>query len=107
MKKSLMLTAAAIAISMGANSASSETLRYATARDIYGFDPHSVTDSFTNIFVHHVYEPLVRYTADLQIEPALATHWEVLEPTRVRYFLREGVTFHEGQTLDAEDVAMS
>jgi len=106
-KKHLMLTAAAIALSMGANAASAETLRYATARDIYGFDPHSVTDSFTNIFAHHVYEPLVRYSADLQIEPALATHWEIIEPTRVRYHLRDGVTFHEGQTLDAEDVAVS
>ena len=106
MKRHLVLTAA-VGLSLGLNAASAESLRYATARDIYGFDPHSVTDSFTNIFVHHVYEPLVRYTAELEIEPALATHWEIIEPTRIRYHLREGVTFHQGQELDAEDVAMS
>lgn len=100
----IMSAASAIALASGA---SGETLRFATARDVYGLDPHAVTDSFTNIFTHHIYEPLVRYDAQLKIEPALATRWEVIEPTRVRFFLREGVTFHEGQTLDAEDVAVS
>ena len=43
----------------------------------------------------------------LNIEPALATRREVMEPTRVRFFLREGVKVCEGQDLDAEDVAVS
>ena len=94
--------AAPLAAPLGA-----ETLKWATARDVYGLDPHAVTDSFTNIFTHHIYEPLVRYDADLRIEPALATSWEVIEPNRVRFFLREGVRFHGGETLDAEDVIVS
>tara|TARA_R110002020_G_scaffold34066_26_gene103759 strand:+ start:29526 stop:31073 length:1548 start_codon:yes stop_codon:yes gene_type:complete len=97
----------AFAATIAASGASAETLRYATARDIYGLDPHAVTDSFTNIFTHHIYEPLVRYDADLKIEPALATSWEVLEPTRVRFKLREGVTFQGGETFGADDVQMS
>lgn len=94
MLRHLMMTAAAA--TLFATGASAETLRFATARDVYGLDPHAVTDSFTNIFTHHIYEPLVRYDADLSIEPALATGWEVIEPTRVRFTLREGVTFHGG-----------
>lgn len=82
-------------------------MKWATARDIYGLDPHAVTDSFTNIFTHHLYEPLVRYTADLKIEPAQATKWEVIEPNRIRFTLREGVKFHGGETLDAQDVIVS
>ena len=105
MLRNLMMTAAATGCL--AAGASAETLRYATARDIYGLDPHAVTDSFTNIFTHHIYEPLVRYDQNLNIEPALATSWTVIEPNRVRYVLREGVTFHGGQTLDATDVQMS
>lgn len=107
MKNRLMMTSAAALLGLGLSAASAETLRYGTAADIYGFDPHSVTDSFTNIFMHHIYEPLVRYNAELDIEPALATHWELIEPTRIRYFLRDGVTFHGGEMLDASDVAMS
>lgn len=105
MFRSLLLSAA-IALPMAAP-ASAETLKWATARDIYGFDPHAVTDSFTNIFTHHIYEPLVRYSADLKIEPALATKWEVIEPNRIRFTLREGVKFHGGETLGADDVIVS
>jgi peptide/nickel transport system substrate-binding protein len=105
MFRSLLLSAA-IAVPMAAPVAA-ETLKWATARDVYGLDPHAVTDSFTNIFTHHIYEPLVRYTADLKIEPALATKWEVIEPNRIRFTLREGVTFHGGESLDAQDVIVS
>ncbi|MEP3301004.1 MAG: ABC transporter substrate-binding protein, partial [Roseibium sp.] len=105
MLRHLVMTA--FAATIAASGASAETLRYATARDIYGLVPLAVTDSFTNIFTHHIYEPLVRYDADLKIEPALATSWEVLEPTRVRFKLREGVTFQGGETFGADDVQMS
>ncbi|WP_102108946.1 ABC transporter substrate-binding protein [Oceaniglobus roseus] len=105
MLRKLMLTAAAAAL-VG-QAAEAETLRYATARDVYGLDPHAVTDSFTNIFTHHIYEPLVRYDAELKIEPALATSWEVVDPTRVRFHLREGVKFQEGQEFGADDVQVS
>lgn len=101
-----LMTSAALA-TLVASGASAETLRYATARDVYGLDPHAVTDSFTNIFTHHIYEPLVRYDAEMKIEPALATRWELIEPNRVRFFLREGVTFHNGEAFDADDVAVS
>jgi peptide/nickel transport system substrate-binding protein len=92
---------------LGAAAANANTLRYATSGDIYGLDPHSAASSFTNAFHHHIYEPLVRYNAELKIEPALATSWEVIEPTRVRYHLREGVTFHDGSPFTADDVVAS
>ncbi|SFF08173.1 peptide/nickel transport system substrate-binding protein [Sulfitobacter brevis] len=105
MLRHLMMTATAV--TLVAAGASAETLRYATARDVYGLDPHASTDSFTNIFTHHIYEPLVRYDADMKIEPALATGWEVIEPTRVRFKLREGVTYQGGQSFGADDVQVS
>ena len=104
MKRFLLATAVSALFAVGAQA---ETLRYATAGDIYGLDPHSAASSFTNAFHHHIYEPLVRYNAELKIEPALATSWEVIEPTRVRYHLREGVTFHDGSPFTADDVVAS
>lgn len=104
--RSLFLSTTAAALLLSA-SAQAATLRYAAAGDIYGLDPHSMTDSFTNGILAHVYEPLVRYTADLKIEPGLATSWETIEPARVRYHLREGVTFHDGAPFTAQDVAAS
>jgi peptide/nickel transport system substrate-binding protein len=105
MKKILLATCAS-AMLVGAG-AGAETLRYATAGDIYGLDPHSMTDSFTNNYLMHIYEPLVRYNAELKIEPALATKWEVIDPTRIRFYLREGVKFHGGQDFGADDVIAS
>ena len=102
------LASAALGLALVTTSAASaETLRYATAGDVYGLDPHAMTDSFTNNYLMHIYEPLVRYNADLEIEPALATSWEVVEPARVRFYLREDVTFHDGQSFGADDVIMS
>lgn len=42
-----------------------------------------------------------------ELVPAIATAWEQVEPTRWRFTIREGVTFHNGEPLTAEDVAFS
>lgn len=96
-------TVSVLAIGL-AGAGQAETFRLGSNGDLYGLDPHSMTDSFTVSFLHHVYEPLVRYDADLGIEPALATEWEWVDDTTARYHLREGVKFHEGQDFTAEDV---
>ena len=62
--------------------ASATTLRWAAQRDIGSLDPVSFGETFTLSFLNHVYEGLVRYDAQLKIEPALAERWEILEPTR-------------------------
>ena len=40
-----------------------------------------------------------------QLEPWLAEGWELLSPDRWRFFLREGVVFHNGEPFDAEAAA--
>ncbi len=51
------------------------------SRDIYSLDPYSYGDSYTLSFLNHVYEGLVRYDADLKIEPALAESFENISDT--------------------------
>ncbi len=87
--------------------ASAATLRWAANRDIGSLDPDSFGDTFTLAFLNHTYEALVRYDANLKIEPALATSWEVIEPTVWRFHLRQGVHFHDGAPLTADDVVAS
>ena len=56
----------------------------------------------------NVFEGLTRFGPDGQIEPALAESWEVSEDGTVWTFkLHDGVTFHDGSTMDAEDVVFS
>jgi peptide/nickel transport system substrate-binding protein len=81
-----------------------QTLRWSSAGDVISYDPNAQVDSFTQSVQHMVFDPLVRRNKDLVLEPALATSWEVVEPTRWRFKLREGVKFHEGQPFTADDV---
>ena len=83
------------------------TLRWAAARDIGSLDPDSFGDTFTLAFLNHVYEALVRYDDHLKIEPALAESWEIVEPKLWRFHLRQGVKFHDGAPLTADDVVAS
>jgi peptide/nickel transport system substrate-binding protein len=87
--------------------AQATTLRWAAARDIGSLDPDSFGDTFTLAFLNHIYEGLVRYDENLKIEPALATSWEILEPTLWRFHLRAGVKFQDGASLTADDVIAS
>ncbi|MFI3905564.1 ABC transporter substrate-binding protein [Ochrobactrum sp. S1502_03] len=84
-----------------------ETLKWGAARDIYSLDPYSYGDSYTLSFLNHVYEGLVRYDADLKIEPALAQSWENISDTTWRFHLRKGVKFHDGAEFTADDVLAS
>lgn len=96
-----------LAIALLGSTATADTLRWGGPRDIYSLDPYSYGDSYTISFLNHVYEGLVRYNADLKIEPALATEWEVLSPAVWRFKLRQGVKFHDGAEFTADDVLAS
>ena len=98
---------ALVVVCLGSTMATGKTLRMSDSTDIAAMDPHSMTESNTIGFLHHVYEPLVRYNDQLKLEPALAASWEVIDPLRWRFHLREGVTFHNGNPFTADDVVAS
>jgi peptide/nickel transport system substrate-binding protein len=70
-------------------------------------DPHAVTAVNDFRILMNLYDGLVRYApGTLEVEPALATGWEISEDGTVYTFtLREGVSFHDGTALNAEAVA--
>ena len=69
-------------------------------------DPAAVTAVNDFRILMNVYDGLVRYRdGTLEVEPALATSWEISEDgTMYTFSLREGVTFHDGSAFDAEAV---
>ncbi len=75
------------------------------------FDPTVINDATSNSAVGTMcYETLLDHDFDLEeFQPALATDWELLEeePTTWRFELRDGVEYHHGEELVAEDVAFS
>ena len=99
-----LLLGLAAAIPVGAQE---RTLTWAYQSDVATLDPHALNETFTLGFLGNVYEGLTRRGADLRIEPALAQSWEMSEPTRWRFHLRQGVRFHGGEAFTADDVLFS
>ncbi|HBZ45340.1 MAG TPA: ABC transporter substrate-binding protein [Maritimibacter sp.] len=69
-------------------------------------DPAAVTAVNDFRILVNLYEGLVQYkSGTLEVEPALATSWEVSEDgTEYTFKLREGVMFHDGTPFNAEAV---
>lgn len=84
--------------------ASAETLRIGYSADVETLDVHEQLSGGVLRFSHMSFDPLVRWTKDFQFEPRLATAWEQVDDTHMRFTLREGVTFHSGNEFTAKDV---
>lgn len=83
-------------------------LNVALTQEIQNLDPHVATGFSSFRVMEHVYEGLLRYNNQMELQPALATSWEVSDDGTVYTFqLREGVTFHDGSDLTAADVVAS
>jgi len=52
----------------------------------------------------NIYESLVKLGYDYSVEPMLATRWEYRGDNTWRFYLREGVKFHNGREFTAEAV---
>ena len=103
-----LASAGALAAVLLAAPAAAQTFRYAHVGDVNTLDPYQFDETMQLGFLGNVYEPLVaRGAPDMQLEPALATSWELVEPNRWRFHLRRGVTFHNGNDFTAEDVLFS
>ncbi len=60
-----------------------------------------------NQVLANVCESLLRWNADLSYSPGLATAFANPTPTTWVYTIRQGVKFHDGATLTADDVVAS
>src|SRR5499427_7312375 len=106
MKISTLLLAAAFAAA-SLTTASAATFRFAFQGDLKSLDPYSLNETFTHGVLGNVYEGLTKRGKNLEIIPGLAERWEVVEPTRWRFYLRKGVKFHNGEDFTADDVVFS
>jgi peptide/nickel transport system substrate-binding protein len=98
---------AAVGLLLSPAAAEAKTLRWAGAAPILTLDPHSSSDVTTAGLIANVYEPLVGRDQNLDLEPGLATKWEVVTPTVWRFSLRTGVKFADGRPFTAEDAKFS
>lgn len=77
-------------------------------QDLVSLDPHQITDAGTRSVVFNMYEGLVKPTSTGDLEPAVASDYKISDDaTSYTFTLRDGVTFHDGSAVTAEDVKYS
>ncbi|EAU48087.1 ABC transporter substrate-binding protein [Salipiger bermudensis] len=113
-RRGLLATGTALALSFGLGlPATAQTppgvLIVGQIAEPKALDPAAVTAVNDFRILMNVYDGLVRYkSGTLEVEPALATAWEISEDgTEYTFTLREGVTFHDGSPFNAEAVVFN
>ena len=84
------------------------TLRASLNADIRSTDPGINRDTNSDMVVFHILEGLVARSANTEVVPILASEVQVSDDELTYTFpLGEGVTFHNGAALTAEDVVFA
>jgi peptide/nickel transport system substrate-binding protein len=95
------------ALAMPLGHARAAVFKWANDGDVRAMDPYTLDETVQNSFISNFYEPLVRRTKTLAVEPALAESYEATSPTVWRFHLRHGVKWQDGTPFSAEDVLFS
>ena len=102
--------ASALAISAGIGAAQAQTaITVAMQLEPPHLDPTSAAaQAIDSVLYTNVFEGLTKFQGDGSIVPGLAESWEISDDGLVYTFhLHSGVKFHDGTTMDAEDVKFS
>jgi peptide/nickel transport system substrate-binding protein len=87
--------------------AGARVLRYASQDDPQTLDPHAANLLSSSRVTTNVYEALVWRDKDWKVIPWLALSWSRPDDRTWRFRLRDGVRFHDGSVLAADDVVFS
>jgi len=80
------------------------TLTIVRPTDPIALDPHLETTAPGAWVYYNILEPLFVLDEKMEVQPKLATSYEIVSPTRVRVKLRPNVKFHDGTPLNAAAV---
>ena len=103
-------SAAAVALAMACATPAlagkgDDTLNVAVAFEPEPLDNYKIAGREGLILARHVFDGLLYKDLDTgEFKPALAKAWRFVNPTTMEFDLREGVTFHNGASFDADDV---
>lgn len=106
------LAGAAAVIAVSSTMLFAETrpdLTVAVTQNPSRLDPMAENTNVNQRIMKNVLETLIRtdYENAGALVPGLATSWERLDDRAVQFVLRQGVTCHNGEAFDANDVAFS
>ena len=85
----------------------SGTLRVAVDRDPENLDPNFAKQIIAETFSQAVFDSLITFSYEGDFIPLLASEFAFTSDTTLEFWLREGITFHNGETFDARSVTTS
>lgn len=103
----------AVLLSLGFHGAAADASRFETLNvglpgDAIALDTMRAVDTMSFSVAGHISQSLVTVDGGTrELIPVLAERWEILDPQTYKFFLRQGVTFHNGEPFTAEDVVFS
>jgi len=97
----------ALVLGLAGLTAEANTLRVGVQGDAGTMDPQAQNIQTTLTLHSMVFDALVTRDRDLKLAPALATRWDLVNPTTWRFQLRPNVRFHGGEAFGADDVKFS
>ncbi|MEK4563110.1 glutathione ABC transporter substrate-binding protein [Alkalihalobacillus sp. FSL R5-0424] len=75
-----------------------------TKSELVSLDPHGVNDVPSGNVQSNIYETLVFFDENMDIQNGLAEDWKQVDENTLEFKLREGVTFTDGEVFNAEAV---
>jgi len=105
-RRTAILAAASLALAPPAFAQkSADTLRIQFVDAVPNVDMYFNSQRTGLILAHQAWDMLVhRDPATFEIKPSLATDWKFAEDNSLNLTIRQGVKFHDGSTLSADDV---
>ena len=91
----------------GEPAAVEQVLKYGTDTWPAGFDPHTISAIAATRVFNQVYETLIDFNPDMTFKGVLAESWENPDDVTYVFHLRQGVKFHNGREMTADDVVYS
>lgn len=91
----------------GEPAAVEQVLKYGTDTWPAGFDPHTISAVAATRVFNQVYETLIDFNPDMTFKGVLAESWEIPDDVTYIFHLRQGVKFHNGREMTADDVVYS
>ena len=84
------------------------SIKVGISQDLDSLDPHKAVAAGTKEVLFNIFEGLVKPDSDGELVEAIAEKYEISDEATVYTFtLRDGVKFHNGNTVTAEDVKYS
>lgn len=101
-------TAAAVLVALATGPAVAQrTLTIGASTAPTGMDPHYHSSNMNNAQLRQVFNTLIDLDSQQRFFGVLAESWRAVDDLTWEFRLREGVRFHDGTPLTAEDVAFS